>query len=185
MVLDVLFLILAVLYFIKGYRKGIIVALLSALALIIGFMAALKFSHWLSQLLFNHNSLIAARWAPVVTFMIILFLVILLMRFIANAISKLVKAVLLGWLNKLCGGLLYVLIVAFFMSTLLWLGSKVDLINDHTKQASVTYPIIAPIAPHVFTLAAVVLPFMKSSWEGLNHTLDTINDHLQSHVATH
>lgn len=185
MVLDVLFLILVVLYFIKGYRKGIIVALLSALALIIGFMVALKFSHWLSQLLFNHNSLIAARWAPVITFAVILLLVILLMRFVANIISRVVKAVLLGWLNKWCGGLLYVLIVAFFVSTLLWLGDKVNIINNTTKQSSITYPVIAPIAPQVFSLAGALFPFVRSSWEGLNHTLDNINTQLQTHVGTH
>jgi membrane protein required for colicin V production len=103
--IDIFFCIIVLLAIIKGWKKGLILALFSMVCGLIGLAAAVKLSaviatHMKSDL---HMS---SRWLPVIAFILVFVMVILIIRWAARLLEKLIQLVLLGWLNKL-GGILF------------------------------------------------------------------------------
>jgi len=148
-------------------------------------MGALKLSGTISGLLFENGDSVAAKWAPLVTYLLLFVLILWGVRLLASFIERSLKVVMLGWANKLCGALIYGLIVCFVWSTFLWLGNRITLINQHTKAASLTYNRIEPLAPVVFSGIGKVWPFARSVFHDLGIFYDNLNKDISDHVGAH
>ena len=109
MIIDIIFLILLAIAVIKGISRGFIVAVFSFLAIIIGVAAAMKLSYIVANWL-QHSFNTGKQWLPFLSFLIVLIGVIILVRFVANAIQRAINFAMLGWLNKIGGILLYSLL---------------------------------------------------------------------------
>lgn len=179
MAIDVIYLILLGLFMIRGYNKGVVVALFSFIAIILGVMGALKLSGSVSRLLFSDS-----QWAPFLTYIIVFVLIVWLVRLGARMIEKTFEAVALGFVNKLSGALLYGLLVTFVFSSLLWLLNQMGLIKPETQAQSKVYALIEPFAPHLFSLIGRLFPFAQTVFQDLEHFFDRINDKLPGHVDT-
>ncbi len=179
MAIDVIYLLFLVLFMIRGYNKGFVVALFSLFAIIAGVMGALKLSGSVSRLLFNNS-----QWAVFLTYILVFVLIVWLVRLGARLIEKSVEAVALGFVNRLSGAVLYGCIVSFVFSSLLWLLNQMGLIRPDTQAQSKVYALIEPFAPALFALIGKLFPFAKTIFEDLAHLLDRINDHLPGHVDT-
>lgn len=175
--LDIVLLALLTWYGFKGYRKGIVQVLFSTIAMIAATLGALKLSGKLSGYFFQKDSDISP-WLPVLSFILVFAAILFLVYLISKTVDSSLKKVRLGWLNRLAGMALYILIISFVFSTVLWIGDKVNLIKPETKAASVTYPLIAPIAPIGFEFFGTILPFVKSSYAELEALFDKIDGHL-------
>ncbi|RYD99380.1 MAG: CvpA family protein [Sphingobacteriales bacterium] len=175
--LDIVLLALLTWYGFKGYKKGIVQVLFSTIAMIAATLGALKLSGKLSGYFFQKDSDISP-WLPVLSFILVFAAILFLVFLISKTVDTSLKKIKLGWLNRLAGMALYILIISFVFSTILWLGDKVNLIKPETKAASVTYAFIAPIAPKGFELAGTLLPFVKSSYAELEALFDKIDGHL-------
>ena len=86
MVIDIIVLLLLVLAIFKGYTKGLVVAVFSFLAFIIGLAAALKLSTLVADYLGTATS-ISSRWLPFLAFTLVFIAVILLVRLGAKLIE--------------------------------------------------------------------------------------------------
>jgi len=175
--LDIVLLALLTWYGFKGYKKGIVQVLFSAVAMIAATLGALKLSGKISGYFFQKNSDISP-WLPVLSFILVFSAVLFLVFLISKTIDSSLKKIRLGWLNRLAGMALYILMISFVFSTVLWIGDKVNLIKPETKSASLTYPFIAPIAPRGFELFGTVLPFVKSSYAEMEALFDKVDQHL-------
>lgn len=175
--LDIILLALLTWYGFKGYRKGIVQVLFAAIAMIVATLGALKLSGKLSGYFFQKDSDISP-WLPVLSFILVFAAILFFVYLISKTVDSSLKKIRLGWLNRLAGMVLYILIISFVFSTVLWIGDKVNLIKPETKSASVTYPLIAPIAPKGFELLGGLLPFVKSSYSELDMLFDKIDGHL-------
>src|SRR5438046_5145562 len=107
MIIDIITLILILLAVWKGYRRSFIIAVFSFLAIFIGLASAIKFSVIASGWL-HHNTGISAKWIPFISFIAIMIIVIILVRWIASLLEASVELVLLGWLNRLAGMALFI-----------------------------------------------------------------------------
>jgi len=81
---------------------------------------------------------------------------------------------MLGWLNKLGGILLYVLLYFFVFSTLLFYADQLHLIKKETLSSSVLYPYIAPLAPKIINALGYILPFFKNMFSQLQDFFDGV-----------
>lgn len=160
MVIDVLFLLLLVVAVIRGFFKGLIVAVFTWVAYVIGLAAAMKCSHVVAEKL-QHVVHISPRWMPLLTFLLIFIGVILLIRWLAFLLEKAVEGLLFGWLNKLGGIVFYVLLYVMIYSVLLFYLVQMHLLSDETLQQSVTYPFIRPIGPWIIGAIGFVVPWFK------------------------
>ena len=173
MFLDLLFAVILVLAIVKGYRRGLIVGLFSLVAVIIGLAAAIKLSTVVAGYI-GKAVKVSDQWLPVVSFIIVFIIVVLLIRLGANAIEKAVEVVLLGWVNKIGGIVLYVVIYTMVFSVLLFYAEQVKLLQPETINKSVTYPYIQPWGPRVINAFGKILPLFKDMFGDLEHFFDGV-----------
>lgn len=183
--LDIIIISICFLFFFRGYSKGVIAAILSLVAALIAWVAALKLSDNIAQKLFNNQAIVSAKWAPLLTHILVFAAVILLFRMASRASEKALKEISLGWVNKLAGGTLYLCFAAFLFSIVLGFFSKMNFLNPDIKNASVVYPHIEPIAPKIVKLVGIAMPFVKNSYQQLDELFDKINHSLNPDVDTH
>ncbi len=183
MILDALFLIFLILFGIRGYSKGIVVALFSVLAILLGALGALKLSGTVADMLFDGGSK-GGRWAPLLAYSIVFLLIVLLVRAGARLLQRSFEAVSLGWINRLSGALLYAFLLSFVFSSMLWLCNQMGLIQPETQASSHTYAYLEPVAPKVFSLIGTVIPFAKHIFEDLSVFFDRVNQSIPPHVGS-
>ncbi len=168
MLLDILYLVLLIIAIVKGFQRGLIVGIFSFLAVVIGLAAAMKLSTLMAVYLGNNTS-VSKQWLPFLSFTLVFIGVVLLVRLGANLLQKGVALVTLGWLDKLGGILLYVLLYTFVYSVVLFYGVQLHLVKDKTIEDSVCYAYISPLGPWVINAFATVLPFFRDMFSDLQH----------------
>lgn len=166
MIIDIILIGLIILAVYKGFRKGMVVALFSFLAFIIGLAAALKLSAVVAGYLGEATN-ISQKWLPVLAFVLVFFVVVLLVRLGARAIEGVIQLAMLGWLNKLGGIILYCLLYLFVFSIILFYAHQLNIIRPDTASVSATYPYVYPLAPKVIEWMGIILPFFKDMFADL------------------
>ncbi len=183
MTLDVVGIILIILFFIRGYMKGFIVAAFSVIAILLGILVALKLSQAFAAWMLA-NGYVSSPWAQVVSYLVLFIGVVLLVRLVARVIEGAVEGMMLGVINKLMGGILYAFLGAVLWSSLLWIGARAHIISPETIAASKTYGSLSGLAPWFFEQAGKLLPFVKDTFEKLEHFFDSVNGQ-PANVGTH
>ncbi len=178
MLVDVIFIILLIVAVVKGYSNGLIIAVFSLLALIIGIAAALKLSlvaaNWLKDAIH-----VAAKWLPVIAFAVVFILVVLAVRLGAKALEKTAELVMLGWANKLGGIILYVVLYTLIFSVVLFYATKVGVLSNETIAASKTYDYIIPWAPKAMNALGALIPVFKDMFHQLEEFFAGISGKIQ------
>lgn len=180
MLIDAIALVLLVMALFKGWRKGLIVAVFSFLAFLIGLAAALKLSALVAIYLGNHFS-VSAKWLPVLAFALVFIGVGLLVRLGARILEGIVQLATLGWLNKIGGVLFYSLIYLIIYSILLFYAQSLHLIKEPDVKSSVVFPLIQPLAPGIMHGIGSVIPWFKNSFADLLRFFQNVSDN--SHPA--
>jgi membrane protein required for colicin V production len=163
MLIDLLALVLLVVAIFKGFSKGLIVAVFSFLAFLVGLAAALKLSALAAQYIGSSVN-VSARWLPVLAFALVFFVVVLLVRLGAKVIERVVQVAMLGWVNRLGGVLFFVAIYGFIYSIVLFYAVQLHLLSEETTTASVVYPWLAPLAPRCLALLGVIVPVFRDAF---------------------
>lgn len=182
MVLDVVGVILIALFFIRGYMRGLVVAVFSVVAILLGIVCALKLSASLSAWMLE-KGWVSSGWVQVVSYLVLFIGVVLIVRLIAGMISKAMEGMALGVANKVIGGLLYAFLGAVLWSSLLWIGDKAHIITPQTIAESKTYGWLSRLAPWFFEQAGKLIPYVKDTFSSLQHFFDTINQ--KNNVGAH
>jgi membrane protein required for colicin V production len=174
MTMDIFFVILMVLAIFKGYSRGFVVALFSILAFIAGIAAAMKLSATVANYLGN-NEVIGKQWLPVISFLLVFVVVVLLVRLGASVIEKTMQLAMLGWVNKIAGIILYVVLYIVLLSVVIFYANQVKLINDETLEASATWAYVQPWGPWAMNGLGRLLPFFKDMFAELQHFFENIS----------
>ncbi len=174
MALDVTGLIIILLFFIRGYTRGLIVAAFSVIAILLGVLCALKLSQSFAAWLLLKGYMTSA-WAPMLSYIILFVGVVLVVRLIAKMLQKAVEGMMLGTVNKLAGGLLYAFLGAVLWSSILWIGGRMNMFSPELIASSKTYTWLSGLAPWFFGVAGNLLPFAKDVFANLQHFFDQIN----------
>lgn len=168
MFIDLIAIGLLLLAVIKGFRKGLVVAIFSLLAFVIGLAAALKLSAVVAEYI-GANTSISHRWLPMLAFVLVFVLVAFLVRLGARAIEGALKMAMLGWANRLGGIVFYILLYFFIYSIILFYATELHLIRNETIGTSTTYPIIYPMAPLVMEALGNIVPIFKNMFADLEN----------------
>ncbi|MBL0055723.1 MAG: CvpA family protein [Chitinophagaceae bacterium] len=160
MIIDLILAALLVIACIKGYQRGLVIALFSILAFIAGLAAALKLSTIVAGYLQGSVS-VSAKWLPFLSFVLVFAVVVLLIRLGAKLIEKSIQIVLLGWLNRLGGILFYAALYLIIFSIFLFYAEKLHLVSPSAVQSSLTAEYVQPWGPKVINGIGSVIPFFK------------------------
>lgn len=181
MIIDVIFLLLVIWALFKGYSRGFIVAFFSLVALVAGLAAAMKLSvvtaHWLKDSIHTGST----RWLPLLAFILVFVVVGLLVRLGATILQKAVEMIWLGWLNKLAGIILYLLLYTIVLSIFLFYIHKTGLMDSDTLAASRVYPVIQPWGPAVMDSIGKAIPVFKNMFTELEQFFAGVAGEIQQH----
>ena len=176
--LDIIVIIAMAFAVIKGIRNGLIIAVFSILAFVIGLAAALKLSTvvaaWLSQ-----STNINMQWLPFIAFALVFFITVFAIRFVAKLIEKAVDMAWMGWVNKLAGVLVYAVLYALILSVLFFYATQMNLLTSETIAASRTYAIIQPFAPKVIEMIGIVIPIFSNMFTELEAYFEKLGGQLK------
>jgi len=179
MIIDIVFAILIVLAVIKGYQRGLIVGLFSLVAIIIGLAAAMKLSTAVAGYI-GKAVKVSDEWLPVISFAVVFIAVVLLIRWAAKAIESAVEVVMMGWLNKLCGIILYAAIYILVYSVILFYAGQVNIIQPETINKSVTHSFIQPWGPKAINGFASIIPFFSDMFNELQEFFSGVSDKIST-----
>ena len=171
MTLDILLMILLGVAIFKGYRSGFVVAVFSFLGVIIGLVAAVKFSALVAGWLKDSTSMTGA-WIPFVSFALVMVCVIILVRLGAKMIQSALELVLMGWVNKLSGIVLYSLLYLTVYSVFLFYAEKIHLLKPELLAASRSYPYIRTWGPTAIEWLGKLIPVFKGMFTELSTFFD-------------
>ena len=178
MLIDLFFAILMCIAIFKGYQKGFIIAVFSIIAFIIGLAAALKLSAVTAAYLKDSVN-ISAKWLPFLAFAIVFFIVVILVRLGGKLIEKVFQVVLLGWLNRIGGIILYAVLYVIIFSIFLFYAEKLHLIQAHTIQTSQTYIFLQPWGPIVMDSFGKIIPVFKDMFTDLGDFFNGLSNKIQ------
>jgi membrane protein required for colicin V production len=148
---DVVVAIILILALIKGFKNGLIIEFASLAALVMGVIGAIKFSSlteaWLIQY-FQSN------YIGIISFLVTFVGIVVGVHLLAKIVDKVVKAVALGMVNRILGGLFSLVKIGFIVSILLAVFSSFDrtfnIIPEETRESSILYAPLSEFAPGLF-----------------------------------
>lgn len=178
MLIDFTFAALLILAIVKGYQKGFIIAIFSIIAFIIGLAAALKLSAAVAGYLKDSIS-VSAKWLPFIAFALVFFVVIILVRLGARLIEKTFQAVMLGWLNRIGGILLYAVLYLIILSIFIFYAEKLQLLQPEAIKSSQTYHFIQPWGPKVMDNFGRLIPVFKDMFTELGDFFNSLSNKIQ------
>src|SRR4051794_11902148 len=176
--IDIIFAILMIIAIIKGYRKGLIIALFSIIGFIVGLAAALKLSAAVAVRLQHHTNL-SSKWLPFISFVLVFLLVVFLIHLGGKLIEKTFQLVMLGWANRLGGMILYIVLYTIIFSVFLFYADKIKLLGKTAIQSSQTYAIVAPLGPKVINGLGKSIPLFKDTFAQLETFFDGVSHKIQ------
>lgn len=175
MPIDTVYLLLMVMAIFKGFTKGLILGIFSFIGFFIGLAAALKLSTMVASYLEDSTGA-TAKWMPVISFLIVFIVVVWLVNLGAGLLRKSMSLVSLGWIDRLGGVLLYIIIYSLLFSILLFFAEKMNLVGAGTTQASKVYPWISSWGPKIFDNLGTILPFFKNMFRELQQFFENLGD---------
>lgn len=148
--IDIIFLIPLMLFAWSGYKKGFIIEVATLAALILGLYFAIYFSDIAAGYL-NDTFSIDQKYIGAISFIATFVIVVFGVIAIGNVLQKFIDIILLGFLNKMAGGIFGFLKGALFISILIFAFSYVGLENsvfsNDARQKSLLYGPIKSVAP--------------------------------------
>jgi len=138
----------------RGLKNGLFIELASIVALIAGIYGAIHFSYYAGDYL-SQSMDWEERYINLTAFVITFFLIILVVHLLAQLLTKIASFAMLGWLNRLAGGIFGVVKVAVILGALLIFFDRVNtsagLVKDENMEQSVLYEPIKQIGAFVFS----------------------------------
>ncbi len=152
-ILDIIILCCFIPAIIRGFSKGFVDQAYSLVALIAGVWLSFKFSGALGDWLVSFADL-PAGVLHLIAFALILLVVMFLVHLAGNVVEKLLKVVMLGWLNKLLGIVFAVikavLVIGLVIILFDSLNNTIPLVKEKTLSESILYQPVKDIANTVF-----------------------------------
>ena len=152
-IFDVIILIILLYGLIKGFIKGFIIEVAGIIALILGVTGSFKFARILEVSL---NSYV--DWSPktiqIASFIILFMIIIYAVSLLAKMITKTLKIIALGMINRIFGGIFGLLKWCVILSSLVLVSQEINeiitLIPDKTLKDSVSYNLLDKLGGFLF-----------------------------------
>ena len=124
----------------KGFKKGLIIELVSLIALVLGVWGSVHFSDFAAQLLSEH---IQEKYLSLTAFMLTFIAIVVLIYFLGKLLEKVINIIQLKFVNKLLGACFGLLKFGLIISVLLFIieryNKKFDFIPSNFLSSSILY----------------------------------------------
>ncbi len=162
----------------NGFRKGLVGAAFSFAAFFIGLAAALKLSAivaaYLKESFESHSA-----WWPVIAFILVFLLVSGLVKMAAGVVEKTLDFVMLGWINKLGGFLLYAIMYTLILSVVLFYFDQIMHISPLVKEQSKVYAYIEPWGEWTMNALGNLIPWFKDIFKDMQEFFSEVGENIK------
>ena len=137
----------------RGISKGLLIMAASLAALVLGVWGAIRFSGLTADFLVQQFEW-STRYLSLIAFAVTFIGIVILVHLLARAMDKLVKAIALGFVNRLAGMLFGILKTALIISIVLVIINSIErripFIPEEHKENSLLYQPLSKLAPAIF-----------------------------------
>lgn len=158
-IVDLILIVCFIPAIVEGLRKGLVNQLAELISIIAGIWAAFKCSSALAELLSPTLKNADPVMIKVLSFIVLIVVVFLLARVIGRIVTSILKAVTLGWLNRLAGLIFSLLKATLILGLILLifdgLNTRLEIVDRSILRDSKIYCDIHLVCGKVF-------PFLKS-----------------------
>ena len=165
--LDIILLIPLVFGAYLGFKKGLLLEIVSLVALVVAIIGAFKLLDFGMEVLQPYFE----SWEqalPIISFVLLFVGILLIVNLIGKIVKKILDMTLLGGLDNFAGSVIGLLKWAFGVSLVLWLGESINIsVSADMAEGTYIYPIVASIAPFVVELISSYMPFIQDVFNQL------------------
>lgn len=163
--IDIVILIFLLIGAYTGYKRGLLMEVISLAAFFVAIIAGIKLLDWgivlLSKYIDGYDGLL-----PIISFTIIFIAIILSLNMIGKAVKKVLDMTLIGSFDDIAGSVLGIVKWALFISIFLWIfGSFGGTISESTTENSFLYQPISSFAPGIFSSFSWLYPYFIEFFE--------------------
>ena len=174
MVIDVVFIVMALWGFYLGFTRGIIRTIFTIISVVFGLMMAFRFgpdvTHLLERTLTDNALMFIAGF--LITFVGTMFIIRLFARFLEGAL----ESANINFINQGIGGMFLSGLLILLYSVLLWFGDRSHLINETAKEESQTYEYLEQFPQYVWEWGSQVRPILEDFWQHSIEFMDKLED---------
>lgn len=177
MILDLIAALLITYGFYRGFSNGLIDTIVDTLSIVVGLVVALKFSPLLISYLQNVVNINPA-FEFILGFLIVFFAVMLLLRFIADRMEDLLRAIKINFINQIAGGLLLGFVFAFCIGLFLLLLTNLKVLNADYANESTLYEHLIKISQEGGWIIDGFKSLFSEFWTKFMTTIDSVKESL-------
>jgi membrane protein required for colicin V production len=152
--IDLTILIVVIMFSIRGIIRGFVLEITSLVGLIAGYLVAMLFLDQVTSLILNIFPSLPRTLVQIVSFLLLFIGSNLLLKLLALLLTKTLKLALLGWLNRLLGGLAGLTKSVILMSMVVFLLSFLPFFNPLLEKADLgksnLYPVLNMLGPKFY-----------------------------------
>lgn len=173
MAVDIMFLLAAGYGFFIGYSRGIVQTVFTALSYMFGLMAAFKFAPIVTNIIVSLSGSNSALMI-VVGFAVAFFITILIIRLISQGIEELLQVAHINMINQFAGGVLMAAVIVLIYSVLVWFADEAHLIEENTKNQSVSYTFLKSYPMRAKKVGVAFMPVFQGFWDQSVEMMDKL-----------
>ncbi len=164
-VIDIVILVFLSIGIYSGYKKGLLLEIISLSAFFIAIIFGIKLMDWgismLSQYIEGYDVFL-----PFIVFVFIFIAIVLVMNMLGKAVKKVLDMTLLGSIDDIAGAILGIVKWALILSIFFWLfESFAGGFDEDTIADSYLYKPISKFAPNLLNLVSGIFPFIQEFFE--------------------
>ncbi len=183
MVIDIILVIFAGYGFYLGFSRGIIKTVFTVLSYAFGLMAAFKFApamtNFLETTFKNDNPLMF-----IAGFLLSFVLTMIFIRMIAKGIEGLLETANVNFINQAAGGVLLGAVMILVYSMVLWFGDRSHIIDEDTKESSMTYAYLQTFPEQVWAVGKMLQPTFEEFWDASVDFMDKLERSVERDETT-
>jgi len=155
----------------QGFRNGLLREVMGLGGVIAALFLGFRYMDELQTLLSNILD-IEAIWLSILAFVLIFMGVIIAVQLLIHALEAVLKMALLSVPNRVLGMLFGLLKSAIFLSVLFILMLGLGLPGEDSREDSLLYEYVVPVAPAAYNVIGSVYPGTESFSETFQKALD-------------
>jgi len=152
--IDIGILSITAIFFVRGVFRGFVFELVTVVGLILGYIISITYLSIVSSFILSFFPSLPVSIVNIVSFFVLFVGTNMLLRVIANILTKTLKIAMLGWLNRLLGGLFGILKGVILLSIIVFVVSLIPLsdtlLQNTEVNNSVLYPILEIFGPKLY-----------------------------------
>ncbi len=173
MAIDIIFLLVVLYGFYLGFSRGIIRTVFTVLSLTIGVMLSLKLAPGATHLL--ETTFKSTNPLMFIAGLLLSFIAIMLvLRFMSRSLEGILKTANINVVNQFIGGVVLSGVLVLLLSVLVWFADQAHMIDQQTKDRSVTYPYITQYRGQAVAIGEKLKPVFYEFWDQSLHMMDRL-----------